>query len=299
MWVLSQAEDGEGATTMNGCRFCGSTIQPRQGRGPKRTCCDAAACVKKRKSGNQEVRKAYYIKQYAKPSKKQCAVCGIDFMSMRGRRYCSDVCLKARAVQRDQSRNGYRNRVWKRTTVVLPCRYCGVITEKQQKNVCGAVACQLKRNREKGYRWHAKNGKDYQCKVQSRKRKARALLSRFCIVCLERFSERRSNVLCCSLDCIRMRLKARSITIRAGRRYVFGYLRRATIDWLLDRDKGRCQLCLRRVVRKAQRTKLSPSIDHIVPVSKGGGNEDSNLQLAHLYCNMKKSAKIKGQFRLW
>lgn len=38
---------------------------------------------------------------------------------------------------------------------------------------------------------------------------------------------------------------------------------------------------------------LSPSIDHIIPVSKGGHPSDiSNLQLAHWTCNRQKSNKL-------
>lgn len=38
---------------------------------------------------------------------------------------------------------------------------------------------------------------------------------------------------------------------------------------------------------------LSPTVDHIIPVSKGGHPfELSNLQLAHRYCNRQKSDKL-------
>ena len=38
---------------------------------------------------------------------------------------------------------------------------------------------------------------------------------------------------------------------------------------------------------------LSPTVDHIIPVSKGGHPTDlSNLQLAHRYCNREKSDKL-------
>lgn len=40
---------------------------------------------------------------------------------------------------------------------------------------------------------------------------------------------------------------------------------------------------------------LSPCIDHIIPVDKGGHPSDlANLQLAHLCCNRAKSNKILG-----
>lgn len=35
----------------------------------------------------------------------------------------------------------------------------------------------------------------------------------------------------------------------------------------------------------------TPSVDHIVPLSKGGSNELANLQMAHLTCNNWKRAK--------
>lgn len=38
---------------------------------------------------------------------------------------------------------------------------------------------------------------------------------------------------------------------------------------------------------------LSPCIDHIIPIAKGGHPSDiSNLQLAHLCCNRQKSDKL-------
>lgn len=38
---------------------------------------------------------------------------------------------------------------------------------------------------------------------------------------------------------------------------------------------------------------MSPTIDHIIPVAKGGHPSDlSNLQLAHFCCNRQKSDKI-------
>ena len=41
---------------------------------------------------------------------------------------------------------------------------------------------------------------------------------------------------------------------------------------------------------------LSPCIDHIIPVSKGGHPSDmENLQLAHWKCNREKSDRIPGE----
>ena len=43
---------------------------------------------------------------------------------------------------------------------------------------------------------------------------------------------------------------------------------------------------------------LSPTVDHIIPISKGGHPSDlSNLQLAHRWCNRAKSNKLFLQTR--
>lgn len=55
-----------------------------------------------------------------------------------------------------------------------------------------------------------------------------------------------------------------------------------------------CGICGKPVDKKLKFPHpLSPSIDHIIPVDKGGHPSDiSNLQLAHLTCNRQKSDKL-------
>lgn len=52
---------------------------------------------------------------------------------------------------------------------------------------------------------------------------------------------------------------------------------------IYSKYNGICQIC-GRPVNKAEMT-----IDHIVPLAKGGTNEENNLQPAHEYCNQIKS----------
>lgn len=55
-----------------------------------------------------------------------------------------------------------------------------------------------------------------------------------------------------------------------------------------------CAICGRLVDKKLKYPNLmSATIDHIIPVSKGGHPSDiENLQLAHFYCNRQKSDKL-------
>lgn len=65
---------------------------------------------------------------------------------------------------------------------------------------------------------------------------------------------------------------------------------------IAERDRWRCSLC-----KKAVNPKLkwphakSPSLDHVVPLSKGGAHDPSNVALAHLGCNTAKNNRGGGE----
>jgi hypothetical protein len=56
---------------------------------------------------------------------------------------------------------------------------------------------------------------------------------------------------------------------------------------VLLRDGGRCRRC---------RRSINLEIDHIVPVSKGGKTEESNLQILCRRCNRSKCKKLVPRF---
>lgn len=62
------------------------------------------------------------------------------------------------------------------------------------------------------------------------------------------------------------------------------------------RDGWRCGLCRRKVdVGLTYPHPRSASLDHIVPLSLGGEHVRSNVQLAHLGCNVRKGARSAGE----
>ena len=68
---------------------------------------------------------------------------------------------------------------------------------------------------------------------------------------------------------------------------------------IFERDKWVCQFCGKKVSKKIKwPDPLSPSLDHIIPISKGGSHERKNTQLAHLGCNMHASTGGIKQMRL-
>lgn len=58
---------------------------------------------------------------------------------------------------------------------------------------------------------------------------------------------------------------------------------------IADRDGWVCGICVEEIdPTLAYPDPFSASIDHVIPRAWGGGEEDTNLQLAHRWCNMKK-----------
>lgn len=57
-----------------------------------------------------------------------------------------------------------------------------------------------------------------------------------------------------------------------------------------ERDGNRCHLCRKAVPDKVWPHPLSPSLDHVIPLSRGGIHDPDNVKLAHLRCNVEKGA---------
>lgn len=65
---------------------------------------------------------------------------------------------------------------------------------------------------------------------------------------------------------------------------------------IAQRDHWRCQLCGDPVdSRLAWPHPMSASMDHVVPLTKGGAHDPANVQLAHLRCNVAKSNRGGGE----
>lgn len=91
------------------------------------------------------------------------------------------------------------------------------------------------------------------------------------------------------------RTKAKVRAVRRGAR------RADKIDPIavFERDGWICGICGKKVNRRLKYPHpLSVSLDHIIPLSKGGTHTLTNVQCAHLTCNHKKHTSDGGQLRL-
>lgn len=121
---------------------------------------------------------------------------------------------------------------------------------------------------------------------------------RSCVVCRSEFPTKEHGIFC-SINCKREQAiswnHAKRIKIRNH-----PSTEKFTRLEIFERDRWRCQLCGKQTRRNAKpRTPLAPSLDHIVPISRGGTHTRANTQCAHFLCNLQKQSKILGQMRLF
>jgi hypothetical protein len=92
----------------------------------------------------------------------------------------------------------------------------------------------------------------------------------------------------CSRRCA---LRLKGMKRRAIKRGVF--IEDVTLDFLCNRDGRNCRLCGGEIDwTKFGHHPKSPSIDHVIPLARGGIHCGSNMQLAHFGCNAAKGARL-------
>jgi len=254
---------------VNKCKNCGAVLPDREpGKlGRDRLYCNANCGSLFRGD----------VKFVEKPT--NCLWCGIA-LNQRGagqpKKFC---CVK----HKEAYRHSLKPRVPK---VEKVCVYCGksFVTNLQKAKFC-EDACRagfyqakaaketLKRQLENPRRF------DFHCDrcnklVVTDKHVTRGAYGRFCRNCA----------------LVRRRERYR---VKTAKRQKVSQPVRISADVLIERDGNLCRLCDTEIDLNVPRnSRWGATIDHIVPLSKGGADELENLQLAHWICNIKKGSKV-------
>jgi len=93
-------------------------------------------------------------------------------------------------------------------------------------------------------------------------------------------------------NCALVRRRERYRVKTAKRQNVMSPLR-ISADVLIERDGNLCHLCNQEIdLSLARNSRFGATIDHVIPLSKGGVDELDNLKLAHWICNIKKGNRL-------
>lgn len=202
-----------------------------------------------------------------RPSK--CAECDAELTNRatrgRPRLYCGDPCRRAADLRRTNERNTWRRRI--------KCTVCGV---RYQANSVSQLYCGKEcRYAATAARRRANTPERPRCRDCGGSMVGRPPMAFYCKPCSkahEYAEQQRSKG-----HTHRRRMQPGAVFVEFDTRSVF------------MRDNWTCQICDEKVDPELRYPDpLSASLDHIVPLSKGGDHSQDNSQLAHLVCNFRK-----------
>lgn len=209
-----------------------------------------------------------------------CKVCGaLVRNAKRGppRAFCSVSCRKI---------DNYRRRTGaQQQPSTVPCAKCGEIIQNksqgQQRRWCSSL-CRSAARSENPVRKRGDGGLDIQrhCSCGAVFWVDSGSLRRACDAC--RIAQRRTTS-------AHARLRRRARLAGATTEDV-------DLEAVARRDGNRCQSCGCRVRTTGdQNHPRYRHFDHIIPVSRGGGHANHNLQVLCNSCNVRKGASLDGQ----
>jgi len=267
--------------------------------------------------------RTYYFRERKEPIEKSCPFCGHGFKTQDPKQvYCSRPC----ASKAQQVREGNRLRAectCKRcgktyvprqmaydTFCTRECAFAWHRQERAKRRMASRMSLAAKRSTVRTFQCVI-CGRDFQGDYRRYSRKFcsdtcnnRAYLQgriiRQCAVCEKdyRFGDQGTSTRFCSPLCqsegyrqAKRESKRRRRAMKKGARCE-PYKRRD----IFERDGWTCKVCGEKVNRRtvAPHPK-APTIDHIVPLSKGGADAPDNVQCAHARCNTVKSDNLGYQ----
>lgn len=184
---------------------------------------------------------------------------------------------------REWHRNRYQTASTEAHDAPRPCSWCGLVYAPKQR--CASKYCSTR----------CKDSSRNAAAAEARLAAKPIRICRHCAVSIP--PEKIITAAFCSTKCSDA---AHGVTRKMRKRGSdpnLGLISRAEIA---DRDGWRCGLCRRKVdSAKAWPDPMCASIDHVLPLARGGDNSAANLQLAHLRCNLSKRADGQDQLRLF
>jgi hypothetical protein len=255
---------------MNQCQNCGAVLPSRidgqRGR-PRKYCNRSCFAIA---SG--------YLKYAVKPE--FCLFCGIDLNQINKPGYPKKFCSRKHNAQYRQANKPKAPKIQK------SCLWCNTefVTAFEVMKFCQGscrVAFQNKQRADKTKAKHIANPRrfDFNCN-----RCGQSVISDICI------RKTYSGRFCRNCSLVKRRERYR---IKTAKRQKIVNPIRISADVLIERDGDVCHICLTQIdLSLARNSRFGATIDHVIPVSKGGADTLDNMKLAHWICNIKKGNKV-------
>lgn len=211
---------------------------------------------------------------------KDCEWCGNELLNTKSprRRFCNDICRARARVNRAETTG----------TNLVTCQTCSkeFRTYRDNKTFC-SEECRMN------------------CKSNGRNKPniVKISLINNCDECGNEYETSSKSQRFCSYKC---KTKNRNkLNELQRRKYYIEGDNTISLSKLIDKENNLCYICgaecnSNDLVTDDKGTVICgneyPSIEHVIPLSKGGKHEWNNVKLAHRVCNIKKSNNYQKNF---
>ena len=229
-------------------------------------------------------------KEYAR----ECIVCGKAFTTwLPQKKTCSDECKAIHKKERDKGRDRSRKRTPEEEHERWIIRRYGSEDNYQKWLAEQETLKQELRQKREQERLERKEAYENQLEAWRIAREARKEANHrkdICIVCGKEYETYNPAQKTCSKECGKKLAHAHKHKRIPKSQLVDKDI---TLEALYRRDSGVCYLCGKKCDWNDKTDKsvgpAYPSIDHMIPIAKGGLHAWTNVKLAHFECNWKKS----------
>lgn len=160
------------------------------------------------------------------------------------------------------------------------CPHCGTPMTNSRRTQCGALECRRAHKRDYMRRLNRAHRERDGVSLWQKRKPRKATNCASCDRPIKRASG--PGALCHPCHWTQKSAERR---VREKGAYVEHVDRRR----VFERDGWRCQLCSKKVRRDVDaRHPLAATLDHVVPLARGGLHEYANVQCAHYGCNSSK-----------
>lgn len=245
------------------CRMCGKEFTAQYGN--EQFCSDEC----RTRSMKESKRATSYRKLGWSPHEINCVVCGKPFMPRsRNTKACSEECRKINARNRDQKK-----------------------LEQQHIEQYGSIEA-WENHLEQAKAYALQMAREVKAKQPKKPKPQKQWYTGECVVCGKEFKTLNQMQRTCSTQCSK-KLKYARKHHRIKKEQMVD--KDITLEALYRRDSGVCYLCgevcdWNDYDKDTNRVGDNyPSIDHIIPIARGGLHSWTNIRLAHFKCNVAKS----------
>jgi hypothetical protein len=235
-----------------------------------------------------------------------CKNCGKSFIKLRNaqQRVCSVACYKNNLTKHEclDCKKMIDNRA-------IRCIAC-YNKSKSKKHFCEVCQSLYKPTYSKQRTCGRACGEKLKNRIPVEKVLSSKVFFKHCIICESLFASKlKQGKTCkdqnCKDELVRIngreqyRKNPDRFKVAAHRRrslLLSAFVEDVSLDYIGNRDKWICHLCNEKIDKNLSgRNPLMPSLDHILPLSKGGEHSNKNVRISHLRCNLKKNNKVVGE----